>query len=305
LLRSVADIIGRVDPDIVHSHLLDSNFYSSLACRLRGIPHVCTEHGDLLFIRGTTAQIKYASIALCSRLVVCVSDAVMQSAKRVVPASKLETVPNGIRFFKPGPSTFRAEFGIPAAAVVIGNVGNLYPVKGQQYLIDAFAGLLKSHPEAYLVLVGRGAEKDCILKQVQQLGMPEGKVILTGFRNDVENILNGLDLYVQPSLSEGHPLALLEAMSLGIPVIASAVGGIPELFGGGQYGTLAAPALCDELRAALLDYFRHPGPFREKALSARDHVQKTFSIRQMTGRYTGLYEQVLAGQRVGEASTHL
>ncbi len=304
LLRSVADIIARVEPDIVHSHLLDSNFYSSLACRLRGIPHVCTEHGDLLFIRGKTAPIKYASIAFCSRLVVCVSEAVRQRASRVVPARKLETVSNGIRFFKPGPSTFRAEFGIPETDVVIGNVGNLYPVKGQKYLIDAFDQLRRVHSGAHLVLVGRGSEKNSLERQVRELGIPERKVIFTGFREDVENILNGLNLYVQPSLSEGHPLALLEAMSLGIPVIASEVGGIPELLGANQYGTLVAPGRCEELHAALLAYFDHPGGFNEKALAARDHVQQTFSVGQMTGRYLGLYRQVLAGQPVGVAGTH-
>jgi len=211
------------------------------------------------------------------------------------------TVPNGIRFFKPDTSTFRAEFGIPSTAVLIGNVGNLYPVKGQKYLVDAFARLLKSHQESCLILVGRGDEENSLQKQVRELDIPEGRVIFTGFRNDVENILNALNLYVQPSLSEGHPLAVLEAMSLGIPVIASAVGGIPEIFEQERYGTLVAPGSSESLHAALLAYFRHPLTFQEKGASARDHVQKTFSIGQMTGRYIGLYEQILGGQRVGEA----
>lgn len=301
MLKNMYDLIGRVRPDVVHSHLLDSNFYSSLACRPRAIPHVCTEHGDLLFVRGTTAKTKYASIAVCSRLVVCVSEAVKKSAAWTIPARKLVTVPNGIRFFKPDTSTFRAEFGIPSTAVLIGNVGNLYPVKGQKYLVDAFARLLKSHQESCLILVGRGDEENSLQKQVRELDIPEGRVIFTGFRNDVENILNALNLYVQPSLSEGHPLAVLEAMSLGIPVIASAVGGIPEIFEQERYGTLVAPGSSESLHAALLAYFRHPLTFQEKGASARDHVQKTFSIGQMTGRYIGLYEQILGGQRVGEA----
>ncbi len=294
LLRKLSGLIGRVRPDVVHSHLLDSNFYSSLACKPRSIPHVCTEHGDLLFVQGIPAKIKYASIAACTTMVVCVSRAVREEASRIIPDHKLETVPNGIRFIKSAPSTFRTEFNISPTEVLIGNVGNLYPVKGQKYLVGAFAGLLRSHPEFRLVLVGRGAEENTIREQVKKLDIPDGKVIFTGFRNDVENILNGLNLYVQPSLSEGHPLAVLEAMSLGLPVIASAVGGIPELFEQELYGTLVAPGCSESLQTALLEYVRHPLGFHEKAALARDHVEHTFSIRQMTGKYIGLYEQVLA-----------
>lgn len=303
LLRSMAGLISRVRPDVVHAHLLDSNFYSALACRPMAIPHVCTEHGDLLFVRGITTKIKYASISVCSQMVVCVSEALRKKAARIIPNSKLATVPNGIRFFQSYPSTFRAEFGIPSTVVLIGNVGNLYPVKGQKHLIAAFARLLKSHPESRLVLVGRGGEETSLRKQVQDLEIPEGRIIFTGFRNDIENILNGLNLYVQPSLSEGHPLAVLEAMSLGIPVVASEVGGIPELFERGLYGTLVSPGSSEALHAALLAYVRHPLAFHEKGASARDHVKKTFSIGQMAGRYIGLYEQILADQRFGDTGT--
>jgi glycosyltransferase involved in cell wall biosynthesis len=281
---------------MVHSHLLDSNFYSAFACRAKGIPHVCTEHGDLLFARGTSARIKYASIALCSRMVICVSEAVRKKATQVIPSRKLVTVPNGIRFFKPCLSSFRAEFGISPEEVLIGNVGNLYPVKGQKYLISAFAGLIMSHPESRLVLVGRGHEQVKLQKQIRELAIPESKVIFTGFRDDIENILNSLDLYIQPSLSEGHPLAVLEAMSLGIPVIASAVGGLPELFGEERYGTLVAPGSSEALHSALLEYLNHPRFFLDKAVSARDHIHKSFSIKQMAGRYIGLYEQILTEQ---------
>lgn len=303
MLRNMADLIDRVRPDIVNSHLLDSNFYSSLVCRSKAIPHVCTEHGDLLFVRGTTARIKYFSIAACSQLVVCVSDAVRKRAARIIPDHKLVTVPNGIRFFKPGLSTFRAEFGIPSTAVLIGNVGNLYPVKGQKYLVDAFAGLLSTQPESRLALVGRGSEEKNLKKQVQDLDIPEGRVIFTGFRDDVENILNGLNLYVQPSLSEGHPLAVLEAMSLGIPVIASAVGGIPELFERERYGALVAPGSSEALLAVLHSYFRHTLAFHDKGAAARDHVKEAFTIGQMAGKYIGFYERILADKLVGESGT--
>jgi len=298
LLKNITVVINKVRPDIVHSHLLDSNFYSALACWISSVPHICTEHGDVSLKQTAVSKIKYGMISLCSGLVICVSEAVRESAARVcLNKSKLKTIYNGIHFLEKTCSSFRAEFNIPDDAVLIGNVGNLYPVKGQKYLIRTFAAIYSSFPQAFLVLVGRGGEENNLRQLVRDLNIPRDRVLFTGFRNDIENVLNAFDLYVQPSLSEGHPLAVLEAMSLGIPVIASAVGGIPELFERERYGTLVAPGSCDALHAALLAYVRHPPPFHEKGASARDHVKETFSIGQMAGRYIGLYEQILADKR--------
>ena len=294
LFCNISTLIGRVRPDIVHSHLLDSNFYTSMVCRKNGVPHVCTEHGDLLFIRSATAGIKYKAISLCSSMVVCVSAAVRKKAEIMIPARKLATISNGISFFNSRPSEFRAQAGITAKSMVIGNVGNLYPVKGQKFLIEAFARLLAFHPDSRLVLVGRGSEDENLKILVRKLGIAEGMVIFTGFRNDIEDIVNSFNLYIQPSLSEGHPLAVLEAMSAGIPVIASAVGGIPELFNREQYGTLATSGSSESLYARLLEFVCQPEVFLAKALAAREHVLETFSIARMSRKYIEVYEQAIA-----------
>ncbi|BCS54961.1 glycosyltransferase family 4 protein [Geobacter sp. SVR] len=296
LLQNIASVVGRVRPDVVHSHLLDSNFYASLVSRRMGIPHVSTEHGDLLFIRSATAGIKYSAISFCSSRVICVSEAVRNKAAGIVRAGKLATIPNGINFFRPASSCFREHCGIPSTAVLIGNVGNLYPIKGQKFLIEAFAQLLASHPDARLVLVGRGAEEPNLRHLARELNI-EGKILFTGFRNDVEDIVNSLDLYVQPSLSEGHPLAVLEAMSIGIPVITSAVGGLPELLDYGRYGALVPPASSEELHARMLGFMREPEPYRERAHAAQCHVREQFSIEKMTRRYIEVYEKALAGRQ--------
>jgi len=302
LLRNITAVIDLVRPDIVHSHLLDSNFYSALACMSRSVPHICTEHGEVSLEKTTVNKVKYGMISVCSRCIVCVSKAVENNASGIVLIkSKLKTIYNGIHFMEKKPSSFRLEFEIPEDAVLIGNVGNLYPVKGQKHLVRAFAELFKSFPaDVYLVLVGRGGERDDLLALVCELGIPKERVIFAGFRNDIQNIMNSLDLYVQPSLSEGHPVAVLEAMSLGVPVIATAVGGIPEIVDHDRYGRLVTPASWEDLCLAMADYLRNPEAFQEKASLARSRVCYEFSIEKMALNYIDTYQQALAerGKRI-------
>jgi len=293
-LKSISAVIDQVSPDVVHSHLLDSNAYSALACWRNSIPHVCTEHGDVSLKKTTVSRIKYGIISLCSRCIICVSEAVRTCASRVIQdKGKLKTIYNGIHAFEKNCSSFRREFDIPAAAVLIGTVGNLYPVKGHTYLIRAFAELCFSNPLTYLVLVGRGVEEDALRQQVAELKIPSDRVIFTGFRNDIENVMNAFDLYVQPSLSEGHPIAVLEAMSLGIPVIATSVGGIPEIIGQNRYGTMVNPQSWEDIYARIQEYLDHPDTFKEKARAAQSHTCDVYSIDKMAVNYIEAYQQAL------------
>jgi len=295
LLRRMGTLIRATGPDIVHSHLLDSNFYSSIACRILSIPHVCTEHGDVLINRSPAGQLKFRLLSWNSRAVVCVSKTVLDAARQnAFRSTNLEVIHNGIRFPEPGPSTFRREFGIPDSSFVVGNVANLYPVKGQRFLVLAFERMLKTFPESHLVLVGRGGERQELESLARHLGIPEGRFILTGFRADVGNILSSMDVYVQPSISEGLPVALLEAMSSGIPVVATDVGGVHELLNGGGQGLLVPPGSWESLLEALQKMAGNIETFRRGAQEARRHVRENFSLRVMARRYIETYERVLA-----------
>lgn len=294
LLKNITAVINQVQPDVVHSHLLDSNAYSALACWRNSIRHVCTEHGDVSFNKTAVSKVKYGLISLCSDFVICVSDAVRKSASRVIlNKSKLKTIYNGVHFMEKNGSSFRLEFNIPEDAVLIGTVGNLYPVKGHKYLIRAFADICFSYPQTFLVLVGRGGEENNLKQLVADLNIPGNRVLFTGFRNDIENIMNAFDLYVQPSLSEGHPVAVLEAMSLGIPIIATAVGGIPEIIGQDRYGTLVHPESWEELHRCIEDYLHCPDMFLEKSSDARNYTRDAFSVEKMACNYIDVYQQAL------------
>ena len=296
LVKNIVAVIDRTRPDIVHSHLLDSNFYSSLACRLSSLPHVSTEHGDISLKHTIRSRLKYALMSICSQSIICVSDAVKESVSRSTHLPrKLKTVYNGIHFMESCTSTFRTEFKIPKNALLIGTVGNLYPVKGQKHLVMAFAELLRSRSiDAYLILVGRGEEQDNLQKLALDLGIPREKILFTGFRDDIQNILNAMDLYVQPSLSEGHPIAVLEAMSLGVPVIASAVGGVPEIIGRDTFGTLVAPACWEDIYQCFHDYLICRDTFLTKASAAKKYIREAFSVEKMAGDYIDVYRKAMA-----------
>jgi glycosyltransferase involved in cell wall biosynthesis len=295
LLRNIKAVIRNTGPDVVHSHLLDANFYSSIACRILSVPHVCTEHGDVLVDHSPAGRLKYVLLSRNSRAVVCVSKTVLEAAcKKGIRRTNLEMIHNGIHFPEPGTSTFREEFGIPGTSLLIGNVANLYPVKGQRYLVLAFEKLLRIFPESHLVIVGRGMEREKLESLASRIGIPEDRFILTGFRGDVGNILSAMDVYAQPSLSEGLPVALLEAMSCGIPVVATDVGGIHEVLNGNRHGVLVTPGSWESLFEVLRKMAEDIGPFRRLAEESRRHVRENFSLRAMARRYIETYERVLS-----------
>jgi glycosyltransferase involved in cell wall biosynthesis len=294
LYGNIRSLIRKVRPDIVHSHLLDSSFYSSLASRSLHVPHVSTEHGDVALKRDVRSALKFLSVSVATDALVCVSGMVAESVrKRAWFPSKIRVVPNGITFRDGDGSTFRRELGIPEGVLLVGNVANLYPVKGQEHLLRAFSRLLESFPEARLVIVGRGGERERLEVLTGALKIPPGRVFFTGFRGDVENVMSSLDIYVQPSLSEGLPVSLLEAMFTGVPVIATAVGGVPEVLRVGGYGTLVQPGSPEDLLRALREVSGGIRGYREKAIIARDAVRATFSLAAMARGYIDTYRQVL------------
>jgi glycosyltransferase involved in cell wall biosynthesis len=296
LLKSIKRLIENVQPDIVHSHLLDSNFYSALACRRLSMPHICTEHGDIALKTMLSHALKYYLLPVFTDSVVCVSKAVRQRAARLPYQRKFSVIYNGIVPGKETDSTFRRELGLSHDAVLIGNVGNLYPVKGQRYLIEAFSRCAALFPRAYLILVGRGSERQELEAQARRLEIPAGRIVFTGFRSDVVNILRSLDLYVQPSLSEGLPVSLLEAVWHQIPVVATAVGGVPEVLAEGEHGILVAPGSSAELEGAIKKVVENLAVYKIRAKAARRLVEEKFSLDSMARQYIELYDKTLGMQ---------
>jgi len=215
------------------------------------------------------------------------------AARKAICRGKLQTIYNGISFPVRSHSTFRETQGIPESAIVVGNVGNLYPVKGQRYLVEAFARFLTIAPHAFLVLVGRGQEQERLRQLAADLKIAPERIVFTGFQKDVANILSALDIYVQPSLSEGFPVAVLEALSLDLPVVATCVGGVPEIITGEDIGILVPPGSPEAIFNALEKITKAQEVFACRAKTAGAFIRQQFSVSQMTNEYMALYRQLL------------
>jgi glycosyltransferase involved in cell wall biosynthesis len=208
-------------------------------------------------------------------------------------------IANGVRYLPPERSTLRDELGLGPGDRLLVSVGNLYPVKGHTHLIDALALLAGRHPTLHLAIAGRGHLEETLSARSHDLGLGE-RVHLLGLRSDIPAVLGAADVFVLPSLSEGLPLALLEAMFAGRPIVASDVGEVSVALAQGKAGLLAEPANPAALAASLDRLLSDPEYARDLGECATRHAVAVYDVSRMVCRYVGVYEELLARrQRAG------
>ncbi len=186
-----------------------------------------------------------------------------------------------------------AELGLAADARIIGSVARLEAVKGHRYLLEAAARVMRSDARARLVLVGDGSLRDAIRAQAERLGIG-ARTRLLGERKDSAQLAAAFDVAVLASLSEGLPNAVLEAMAVGVPVVATAVGGAPELIEDGETGFLVPPA-DPEAMAERIEYaLTHAAPTALIAMRGRRFVIERFGMERMVAAVERLYDEMIA-----------
>ncbi|MCI5123157.1 MAG: glycosyltransferase family 1 protein, partial [Candidatus Electrothrix sp. AR5] len=176
---------------------------------------------------------------------------------------------------------------------LIGNIGRISPEKGQKYFIEAAAQVLKSYPQACFVLVGDGGQGDEMRAYAKALGIAS-RVIFAGFRNDIAECYSALDIFVLPSLLEGTPMALLEAMSTGVPIIATNVGGVGHIVQDGENGVLVPSANADELATGIRRLLADSTWAAQLAKNGFCTVASRYSAEKMAENYMKLYDEVRA-----------
>ncbi len=188
----------------------------------------------------------------------------------------------------------RAELGLPGDVLIVGNVAALAWHKGQKDLLAAFPHVLESRPEARLVLVGEGDQRESLQAQVRRLGLAE-RVVLTGARADVPRLLSAFDLFCMPSYFEGLCNSVLEAFAVRVPVVATRAGGLPEIVADGGTGLLVPPHDPPALASALLR-LAADAPLRARLVeSAHRLVRERFGADTMVERTIDLYRHLLDG----------
>jgi glycosyltransferase involved in cell wall biosynthesis len=168
----------------------------------------------------------------------------------------------------------------------------LAPEKGLSFFLKAARGVLSQFPDTTFVLVGEGPERSALESLAETLNIKE-KVLFTGAQREMPAVYASLDIFVLPSISEGMPLALLEAMAAGKSVVASRVGAIPSVITSGEHGLLVEPGNVVDLQGAILQYLRDPTLASKMGRNAAEHMSASFSVQRMASEYLAIYQNAL------------
>jgi len=292
--RSLRQAFARHEISVAHSHEFSMAVYGAWASWRLGIPHLITMHGGRYYADRLRRRLALRAAVAVSAHTVAVSAPLARhiAADLRMPIAKIRTVPNGVPYAPPARVTLRNELRLAGRDRLLVAVGNLYPVKGHRHLIDAVSLLADRYPDLHVAISGRGELEAELRARARDLNL-ERRVHLLGLRADVGAILAAADVFVLPSLSEGLPLALLEAMFAGCPIVASNVGEVPRALGGGQAGLLVEPANPQALAAALERLLRDPHEARRLGDRAAAHARAEYDLARMVDRYADLYKAAL------------
>lgn len=304
-VRELAAWLGREEIDLVHAHMYRAEVIGTRAAVAAGVPVItATVHSSR--VRSPEDVALLASLTpMMDRLIVPSTSIAHKVQCEGRTGAPFAVIPNGVdlsRFAGPvPPSSVRAEFGVPADAPLVGVIARLEAEKGHRFLLDAWPAVLRQAPDAWLLIVGEGSEADALRAQAASLGRSVARrVVFTGRREDISSLTAELCVSVLPSLREAQGISILEAMARRRPVVASAVGGIPEVITSGVDGLLVPPedpaALADAVGRLLAD-----ASLRERiGEEGYRTVAERYSIDAQVHRIEAVYDEELA--RAGVAT---
>lgn len=304
--------------DIIHTHGFYDSLFGAMAGRLSGAQVIASQRHLQLSARKVHAWGSRAIHRLADKIIVnsaAIGDAICQSSRAT--ADKIIVIHNGLcesltpptgeqespidlslresasQYLKPLPhNALCCELGLSPQVKLVGMVARLVAIKGHSYFLEAAARVAAEDADVHFVLVGDGPLKNDIAAQARQLGLAD-RLHLLGDRSDARRLVAAFDVAVLTSLSEGLPNTVMEAMSAGVPVIATAVGGTTELIDNGETGFLIPPADAQALAERLLFVLRHPAECQAVAQSGREFISSQFSMRRMVERVERLYEELM------------
>lgn len=293
-IKKIRAIFKEENIQIFHSHDFKSDFYGFLSSVNTGIKKVATAHGST-----RDSLLKKAYLFFNENIiypyfnsVIAVSEELQGKLKRAIPSGKIKVIQNGldIRLIQNeiDENISQPTLAVPGGHLTFGVVGRLFPDKGHRFFLEAFANVHRRYPATTGLIVGGGPAREEIAHHVKQLGL-EKSIILCGVRSDMKAVYERLDFLLIPSLTEGLPYVLLEAMASNIPVLATAVGDIPLLIKDGETGSLVPSADAKALESRMIDFIQYPEMAVKMAIKARELVEKKYSARTMAKKTEELY----------------
>ncbi len=296
--------------DLLHTQLEFADTLGSAAAKIVGIPTVSTLHtfddppkGTRLYWR---LKLRWWVLRNLFDRVIAVSEGTRRHHMELgkLAPNRVITMYNGIELsrFGNGDETSRRlareTLGIPPDAPVLITVAVLRPPKGIQYLIEALPTILKAVPNLHYLIVGSGEHEATLKTLAQERGVAK-QVIFTGVRHDIPELLAVSDLFVLPTLGDALPTVLAEAMAAQKPIVASEVGGVPEMVEHGRNGLLVPPADSAALADACLQIIQNPDLARQMAAAGYDIVEQRFNISKQAHRLGDLYQEILTERGKG------
>lgn len=300
-------------PDLIHSHGVRANFFARLAGKKAGVKGIVTTVHSILrhdypqpWLYRIAHLMESGTAGKTDRFIAVSQTVKTDLIEKGIEKRHIALIRNGIDVdrFQPHQEhtdrslRLRREWGIPETAIVVGTTARLVPVKGLNHLLEGFAMALRQDPSQrdtlYLLIVGDGPERTALQTLARTYGI-HNHTVFAGFRTDIRDCLNAIDLYMNTSLSEGLPISLMEAMAAEKPVIVTEVGGMKELLTHEKTGLFIPSGASDPVARSILELIHHPALKRELAENARTLIETDYSHRVMAQKHIELYQNLVQG----------
>jgi glycosyltransferase involved in cell wall biosynthesis len=292
--------------DIVHTHSSKAGLLGRLAARMAGVKHIIhTPHGHIFYgYYGRGLSFMFIILerwaARYTEKIITLTNAGKEEhiQYKIAPAHKFITIHSGLELGSLQPSDTKndvaKEFNIDKSDKLIGTVARLVPIKGHEFLLKAAPLVLQHYPNTTFLLIGDGPLRKKLENLAQQLNFFD-KIVFSGMREDIPRLLNAIDIFVLPSLNEGMGRVLIEAMALAKPIVATRVGGVPDVIEDGSSGLLVPSADPDALANAICTIMKNPSLAARLASHAVTRSQK-FSHTEMIRQLENLYKSVMSSK---------
>jgi glycosyltransferase involved in cell wall biosynthesis len=302
-------------PDIVHTHTAKAGFLGRAAARLAGVPIIVhTFHGHVLHgyygaMKNQLLRRVEQSLALVTDRLVTVSEQVRHDlvGYGIAKAEKISVVPLGFNLdpflnSHAQQGEFRREMGLSDEHKLIGIVGRLFAIKNHALFLKSAALIVAREPAARFVVVGDGVLRPALENQAQDLGIAD-RVLFTGWHRDLPRICADLNVLVVSSDNEGTPVSAIEAMAAGCPVVATRVGGLPDLIDDHKTGRLVPPRDAEALASAVLDLLNNTQTACELGQNAMAAVRQRFTVQRLLSDMDHLYTELLEEKAIDIPAT--
>lgn len=286
----LARLMRKLNLDLIHTHGVRANFLGRYATKLTGIPNICTMHSDSRLDYGSKLKERAVWFAdnignsWCNGFIGVSRDMSEKLAIRGIPREKIHTVYNGIDLNEvrsgANPEATKKKLGIDPKLRLIGTVGRLVEVKGHNDMVSALPFIMQKVPEAALLIIGDGRCLEPLRQQSENLKIQD-RVFLPGRIKFPWNEMKACEIGCFPSINEAIGLALLEFMALEVPIVATNVGGIPEVITKPDYGVLVPPKNPRELANAIINVMTNSEVAKSLGKNGRARVEEQFTTQKM------------------------